>query len=860
MSNQVSLRRRVPNILVALLLLLATCAFAQSQSPDAPTVPHLVKYAGVVRNASGEPLTGTVGVTFALYAAEQGGSPLWIETQNVQVDSQGRFSVSLGATKSEGLPQNLFVSGEARWLGVQPQGQPEQPRSQLISVPYAMKAGDAQTIGGLPASAFVLAAPSTAPGNASQPSGSSPLVPPALGGSGTVNFVPLWTPDGNTLGNSVMFQSGTGTSAKIGVNTNTPATTLDVKGSGTIRGTLTLPSTGNATAAAGKNSQPLNWTASAFNSGTSAAVSQNFRWQAEPVGNNTTTPSGKINLLFGSGSNQPTETGLSLASNGQITFSTGQTFPGTGNGTITGVTAGAGLSGGGTSGNVSLSVPSAGITNPMLQNSAVTVSPGTDLTGGGTISLGGSTTLNVDTTKVPQLSAANNFTNDQSVTGNITATGTVTAVNVNATSGFDLNGTLFASGSTALSNAFLGFGGNSATTGTGNTAVGKPALVTNTSGSGNTAIGSSALESNTSGSNNEASGGAALTFNTTGSSNTADGADAMFNNTTGSSNTAVGVSALGNNQGGNSNTAVGADAGTPSGFFTTGSFDTFVGASTSPGVNVAITNATAIGAQAEVDASNSMVLGSINGVNSATASTNVGIAITKPVFRLQIGNAGDQPVFGFFRVEGPAVSGTTVTAGSFGGYGDFVIDSPGIPGGRFVVKESGFVGIGAFGAPSRILTVGAGKGHALADGWDVYSSRRWKTNIHTLPSALDKVEHLRGVSYDRKDTGKHEIGVIAEEVGAVVPEVVTYEANGKDAQSVDYSRLTALLIEAVKQQQKQIRLEAARAKAQRAEIASLRLQLRKQTQKDALLESRLTQLERNQGNATKLAEYQQPVR
>src|SRR5581483_867337 len=573
MSNQVSLRRRVPNILVALLLLLATCAFAQSQSPDAPTVPHLVKYAGVVRNASGEPLTGTVGVTFALYAAEQGGSPLWIETQNVQVDSQGRFSVSLGATKSEGLPQNLFVSGEARWLGVQPQGQPEQPRTQLISVPYAMKAGDAQTIGGLPASAFVLAAPSTAPGNASQPSGSSPLVPPALGGSGTVNFVPLWTPDGNTLGNSVMFQSGTGTSAKIGVNTNTPATTLDVKGGGTIRGTLTLPSTGNATAAAGKNSQPLNWTASAFNSGSSAAVSQNFRWQAEPVGNNTTTPSGKINLLFGSGSNQPTETGLSLASNGQITFATGQTFPGTGNGTITGVTAGAGLSGGGTSGNVSLSVPSAGITNPMLQNSAVTVSPGTDLTGGGTISLGGSTTLNVDTTKVPQLGAANNFTNDQSVTGNITATGTVTAVNVNATSGFDLNGTLFASGSTALSNAFLGFGGNSATTGTGNTAVGKPALVTNTSGSGNTAIGSSALESNTSGSNNEASGGAARTFNTTGSSNTADGAYAMFTNTTGSSNTAVGVSALGNNQGGNSNTAVGADAGTPSGFFTTGSFD-----------------------------------------------------------------------------------------------------------------------------------------------------------------------------------------------------------------------------------------------------------------------------------------------
>jgi hypothetical protein len=51
--------------------------------------------------------------------------------------------------------------------------------------------------------------------------------------------------------------------------------------------------------------------------------------------------------------------------------------------------------------------------------------------------------------------------------------------------------------------------------------------------------------------------------------------------------------------------------------------------------------------------------------------------------------------------------------------------------------------------------------------------------------------------------GKHEIGVIAKEVGAVVPEVVSYEENGKDARGVDYSRLTALLIEALKQQQRE---------------------------------------------------------
>jgi hypothetical protein len=161
-------------------------------------------------------------------------------------------------------------------------------------------------------------------------------------------------------------------------------------------------------------------------------------------------------------------------------------------------------------------------------------------------------------------------------------------------------------------------------------------------------------------------------------------------------------------------------------------------------------------------------------------------------------------------------------AASFGGYGDFGIDAPGIPEGRFVVKEDGKVGIDVI--PTQILTVQKGGGHAIADGWDTYSSRRWKTNIHPLTDALSKVEQLRGVSYDLKGSGKHEIGVIAEEVGQVVPEIVSFEAHGKDAQGVDYSRLTALLIEATKEQQalirdqqKQIRAQQAQIRAQQAE-------------------------------------------
>jgi flagellar biosynthesis chaperone FliJ len=63
---------------------------------------------------------------------------------------------------------------------------------------------------------------------------------------------------------------------------------------------------------------------------------------------------------------------------------------------------------------------------------------------------------------------------------------------------------------------------------------------------------------------------------------------------------------------------------------------------------------------------------------------------------------------------------------------------------------------------------------------------------------------LRGIYFDWKENGTHDIGMIAEEVGEIIPEVVDYEENGIDAKSMNYSRLVALLIEAVKEQQKEI--------------------------------------------------------
>lgn len=107
----------------------------------------------------------------------------------------------------------------------------------------------------------------------------------------------------------------------------------------------------------------------------------------------------------------------------------------------------------------------------------------------------------------------------------------------------------------------------------------------------------------------------------------------------------------------------------------------------------------------------------------------------------------------------------------------------------------GNVGIGTMN-PEQQLHV---KGVVLADAHLIPSSRIWKTNINPIEGALSKVQQLQGVSYDWKADGRHDIGLIAEEVAEVIPEVVW-----GDGRSIDYSRLVAVLIEAVKEQQDEI--------------------------------------------------------
>jgi hypothetical protein len=530
-----------------------------------------------------------------------------------------------------------------------------------------------------------------------------------------------------------------------------------------------------------------------------------------------------------------------------------------GGGTITGVltASSSGLTGGGTSGTLNLSLTTACAAKQILQWSGSAwacsnagtgtitgVTAGTDLTGGGT---SGNVTLNLDITKVPQLAAANTFTGNQTVNGNLSAAGIVTA------SSYQIGSNLFAFGSYENGNVFLGFAGNTTTTGVGNTASGLLALSSNTSGGDNTAYGAYALQSNSTGGSNTATGANTLSFNTTGSSNTAAGEGALFRNGTGSNNTADGFETLSHNTTASYNTAAGSQA---LDFNTTGTENTATGYqalySNSTGSNNTATGASALLSNTTGIGNTASGYGTL--YTNTTGNDNVASGYQSLYYNSNgVANTGDGAYALLYNTTGSenTAAGAFALAGNNTGtdltcigYGcdtgaDGLHNGTAI-GAHAVVSQSNSLVLGGTGgyavrvgigttAPSNILTIARGSGHPVSDSWETYSSRRWKTNIRILPDALAKVERLRGVSYDLKDGGRHEIGVIAEEVGVVVPEVVSYEANGKDAKGVDYSRLTALLIEAVKQQ--------------RREIAALQAQLRKRTAKQALLESRLAQLE-----------------
>jgi hypothetical protein len=121
--------------------------------------------------------------------------------------------------------------------------------------------------------------------------------------------------------------------------------------------------------------------------------------------------------------------------------------------------------------------------------------------------------------------------------------------------------------------------------------------------------------------------------------------------------------------------------------------------------------------------------------------------------------------------------------------------------------NNGYVGIGVTNPTYRLELPNQGNpaGRGRANSWVTYSSMRWKEEIRPIENALERVMQLRGYHFRWKPEygGTEDIGFLAEEVARVVPEVVSYEPDGQVG-GMDYSRLTALLVEALKQQQREI--------------------------------------------------------
>ncbi len=470
-------------------------------------------------------------------------------------------------------------------------------------------------------------------------------------------------------------------------------------------------------------------------------------------------------------------------------------------------------------------------------------------------------------------------TSNFNISGNGTAGGTMSANAVNAVTQFNVGGNrvLIADGS---NNLFAGLGAGTAnTTGDSNAFFGRSAGLLNTTGTYNAFFGTLAGQNNTTGGSNAFFGTFAGFLNTTGTSNAFFGQDAGQHNTTGTSNAFFGTSAgVGNSTGGfnaffgrsagANNTTGGFNAffGTSAGLLnTTGTYNAFFGTSagqnnTTGGSNAFfgalaglsnstgtqntiigsnanvgasnLTNATAIGFRALVAQSDSLILGSINGVNSATADTRVGIGTTAPAKHLHILGSSDQEIMIESSDSGGIKWSLQSSNGASNGRFEIVDRTANLS--RLTILASGNLGIGITTPQDRldvngiirVATLGAAGSTTLCRNVSnqiatCASSLRYKTDVESFTAGLDALRRLRPISFTWKEGGLRDVGFGAEEVSEVEPLLVTRNDTG-EIEGVKYGQLTTILVNAVKEQQAQIEAEQRTIEQQQKEIDELK--------------------------------------
>jgi trimeric autotransporter adhesin len=383
-------------------------------------------------------------------------------------------------------------------------------------------------------------------------------------------------------------------------------------------------------------------------------------------------------------------------------------------------------------------------------------------------------------------------------------------------------------------NSFIGYqSGKANSTGAYNTFMGYNSGLGNSGGESNVFIGYESGKTNTSGNNNIFIGkNAGLTSN--GDDNIFIGLNAGINHSSGHHNLLIGTNAGYYHTTQTYNVMMGTGAGYSLNNTTYGSYNTFVGINAGNKIQSSKENTflgTNAGAMLEEGNSNTIVgidagrggawdPGTYHAGNVTTQNTILGCQAGA---NLDVGSGN--VLIGY--QAGALLVGTTGAPASNKLYISNSATNT-LIGGDFANHR---VGINMMPTAHTLEVAGDiwANGSTISAGATTWSDSRFKTDINTIANALEDVCRLRGVTYDWDNSNKATInfpsgrqyGVIAQEVEEVFPELVKTEADGY--KSVSYEKMSAILIEAVKEQQKQIEL-------QQSEINELKEAVKKLTE------------------------------
>jgi hypothetical protein len=228
---------------VGVLLIIPAMTFAQSAASEpSVTVPRLIQITGVFQPVDGQPPSAVEIVTLSVYAEADGGLPVWQERQTVAIEkTTGRFTLLLGASHPAGIPAEVFASGDAQWMSLlfERAGEREQARVRIASVPYALKASDAETLGGLPASAYLRAPTAARAEGGSRETSTLTSAADAVTESsigiaavlpGTTNFLAKYV-NASDVGNSAVYETPTANvpTGAVGIGTTNPFDQLHLR-------------------------------------------------------------------------------------------------------------------------------------------------------------------------------------------------------------------------------------------------------------------------------------------------------------------------------------------------------------------------------------------------------------------------------------------------------------------------------------------------------------------------------------------------------------------------------------------------------------------------------------------------------